>query len=53
MTKAKVKKVANKNTAVRPALIDKEIRDFDAGFKAGVKAQQEWYADHPWWQFWA
>ncbi len=35
-----------------PVVIAEDSENFDAGFKAGVKAQQEWYAEHPWWKLW-
>jgi hypothetical protein len=41
------------NQRIHPAVVlSADTENFDAGYKAGVKAQQEWYAEHPWWAFW-
>lgn len=35
-----------------PLLIAKDSENFDAGYKSGVKAQQEFEAKNKWWRFW-
>ena len=61
-TKADLIKSLDAVTAQRDTLMERQVRppvmiateseNFDAGYKAGVKAQQGWYAEHPWWAFW-